>query len=428
MPTVYIEVFGCQMNIADSELVTEALARRGFEKCENRREADLVIVNTCSVREKAESRALAHIRELVAHKRKSGLPKAVWVIGCMAARKGEKLTEEIPGIDRVIGAPDIEFFENYADSYLSDFGHDEPHLQANAAGARKASVFVPIMRGCNNFCTYCIVPHVRGREHSVPSDHLLHQISQAVADGATEVTLLGQNVNSYHDGRVNFPALLRSVHQIEGLKRIRFTTSHPKDCTEDLIEALAELPKCAKHIHLPVQSGSSRVLALMNRHYTREHYLSLIHSMRKALPAIDITTDILVGFPGETQEDFEQTLSLVTGVRFTSAFMFAYSPRPGTRANDLDDNVPAETKKNRLERIIAAQTDITKEHFRSMVGRKADILIVDRKNGESGMWIGQDNGCKNALVSCSDCRSGMILNTTVLRSSGMTLLCERTAS
>lgn len=410
------------MNVADSQLVTESLVRRGFQVSNRRNEADLVIVNTCSVREKAEQRAIAHIREIAARKRKYGSPRAIWVIGCMAQRKGPALKEEVPGIDLVIGAPEIEYIEEYLDSYIAQSRLENGPL--GSAKDTKVSTFVPVTRGCDNFCTYCIVPHVRGREHSVPAQTVYNEISRSVEQGTTEVTLLGQNVNSYRDGDTDFPSLLKMIHAIDGLERIRFTTSHPKDCTEELIATVAQLPKCAKHIHLPIQSGSGQILSLMNRHYTPEHYLDLVTTMRRHMPEVDITTDILVGFPGETYEDFRKTVDLMQTVRFTSAFMFAYSPRPGTMAADRTETISPEEKHRRLEEVIALQTQITKEHFARMVGKTVRVLLSDQR--EDGMWMGQDAGCKNVLVSCSDCHSGMILDTTVVRSSGMTLLCERT--
>ena len=423
MPSVFFETFGCQMNVADSDLLASALASRGYEKTEDSSVADLIVINTCSVRQHAETRALAHIAQHAAHKRQDRRRhQTLWVIGCMAERMGDTLLRQIKGIDRVIGARNFETF--LLDLDTCGLGPAYPGVPA-AEGTAAVSRFVPIMRGCNNYCAYCVVPHVRGPEVSVPAPVIEDTVAELIDKGAKEVTLLGQNVNSYHDNDIDFAGLLRRLHDIAGLCRIRFTTSHPKDCSENLIATVAELPKLCKHIHLPVQSGSSRVCALMNRRYTRDEYLHLIDMIKKHMPDADITTDAMVGFPSESGEDFQDTLSLFRQVRFTTAFMFIYSKRDNTAAAAMADDVSVTEKKRRLKELIDCQTSITRELYQDMVGKTLPVLFTDRQNDGDMLWMGQDNGCKRVLVSCDESLAGMILPIRATKSSGMTLIGER---
>jgi tRNA-2-methylthio-N6-dimethylallyladenosine synthase len=421
MPSVYFETFGCQMNVADSDMLAAALASRGFYTVAESASADLVVVNTCSVRENAEVRARARIREYIGQRKKHAPHQQMWVIGCMAQRLGESLKKELPGVDRVIGAQELVAFTQDIDHIIEGM-HAVP-----AAGAVTApiSTFVPIMRGCNNFCSYCIVPYVRGRETSISAASIVQDIRALVERGTREVTLLGQNVNSYCDNTLHFPELLEIIHDIPGLMRIRFTTSHPKDCTDALISVMARLPKLCKHMHLPVQSGSSRILTAMNRNYSRTDYLNRIDALRSAMPGLDITTDVMVGFPGETQEEFLETLSLFKQVRFTTAFMFAYSPRLGTQAANMEGEIPHAVKKERLAELIALQTGITKEYYDAMPGKTISVLVTERQRGRDRLWMGQDNGCKRVLLACDNVIAGTILQVRVVKSTGMTLVCER---
>jgi len=421
MPSVYFETFGCQMNVADSDMLASALTSRGYYSADNSMDADLIVVNTCSVRENAEVRARARIREYIGHRKKRAHHQQIWVIGCMAQRLGESLKKELPGIDRVIGAQELVAFTQDIDHVLGIM-HAVPPAGITTA---PVSAFVPIMRGCNNFCSYCIVPYVRGRESSIPVETIVKDIGALVNSGAREVTLLGQNVNSYCDGAVHFPGLLEIIHDIPGLMRIRFTTSHPKDCTDALIGTMARLPKLCRHMHLPVQSGSSRILDAMNRNYTREDYLNRIASLRTAMPDLDITTDVMVGYPGETHEDFLQTLSLFEQVQFTTAFMFAYSKRDGTLAADMADDVAPAVKQERLAELIALQTGITRRYYDAMPGKQVSVLVTERQRGRDCLWMGQDNGCKRVLLACDDAIAGTILQVRVIKSTGMTLVGER---
>jgi len=420
MPTVFFETFGCQMNVADSDLLAGALACRGFDKTENSATADLIVVNTCSVREHAETRARAHIAQHAAHKRQEKRKQEIWVIGCMAERLGDELKKNIPGIDRVIGARSFETFLCELDRHIDT-------SESGALGAAQknpVSRFVPIMRGCDNYCTYCVVPYVRGPEISLSALSITDSIKAFIDKGAKEITLLGQNVNSYRDGSTDFVALLHNIHNIPGLERIRFTTSHPKDFSEALIKTVAELPKLCKHIHLPVQSGSDRILALMNRKYTRSNYLAQIDMIRKHIDNIDITTDAMVGFSSETDDDFAQTLSLFLDVKFTTAFMFIYSKRSNTAAASMPDDVPLAKKKQRLKTLIECQTRITKESYKSMIGSTVNVLFTDRQDHGEQLWIGQDYGCKRVLAACSTPLAGTILPVTITKSSGMTLVAQ----
>jgi tRNA-2-methylthio-N6-dimethylallyladenosine synthase len=343
-------------------------------------------------------------------------------MGCMAQRLGDELSRQIKGIDRVIGARDFETFLLEIDSCLTSAGPKKPLAEGNPG--ETTSRFVPVMRGCNNHCAYCVVPLVRGPETSLPAPIIEETVRSYVDKGAREITLLGQNVNSYRDNGMDFGALLGRLHRIEGLARIRFTTSHPKDLSEDLVRTIAELPKLCRHIHLPVQSGSSRVLAAMNRKYTRDDYLRLIDMIRKHLPDADITTDAMVGFPSESAQDFRETLSLFKHVRFTTAFMFIYSPRAHTAAAAMGDDVAAQEKRTRLKELIDCQTAITKDLYLAMVGKTLSVLFTVRQEGREKLWMGQDNGCKRVLAACNGSLAGMILPVRAVRSSGMTLLCE----
>ena len=411
------------MNVADSDALQRALAARGYAPVPAPEDADLIVVNTCSVREHAELRARARIAEFAAVKTRRPEMR-IWVIGCMAERFGEKLKETIPGIDAVIGAPELVDAEAVVQRYIDK----EKHAAAvnPVHPARGVSEFVPVMRGCDNYCAYCVVPFVRGRETSIPADDVVRAVSERVKDGVCEVTLLGQNVNSYNDNGNDFSDLLRRVAAIEGLLRIRFTTSHPKDLSEKLVHTIAGIPAVCRHIHLPVQSGSDRILSLMNRRYTVAHYRTLIEMIRKLLPDADITTDLLVGFPSEGEEDFASTLELVEQVRFTAAFMFAYSVRQGTAAAKLDDDVPRGTKTGRLNRLITLQTSITRSIYESMVGRTLAMMAYGPVEKRGAKFLkGQDRGCKRILIPCIDMKAGTILQVRAVRSSGMTIIAER---
>jgi len=373
LPKYFVLTYGCQMNEHDSEMMAGILEEMGYQPAKRRGEADVILVNTCCVRETAENKIYGLLGELRRLKMdRPGL--LIGVGGCMTQQEAaaKKIRDRFPFVDLIFGTHNLpglkELITRAKESrqtmveLLDRSAAPVPEgLPIRRAGGVKA--WVVITFGCNNFCTYCIVPYVRGRECSRPPEGILAEIRDLAAQGFKEVTLLGQNVNSYGrdlPGDVDFAGLLTAVNQIEGIERIRFTTSHPRDFTPRLIEAVARGEKICEHIHLPVQAGSNRVLRMMNRGYTREDYLTLVENIRRAVPGAAVTTDIMAGFPGETDEDFAQTLDLVERVRFDSAFMFIYSLRPGTPAARLPGQVPDEVKRARIKALIEKQNQITK--------------------------------------------------------------------
>ncbi len=383
---LYVETFGCQMNVSDSEKIVALLQGAGYHPTHDSSQADLIILNTCSVRAKAEQKVYSRLS------RYKGLKKRnrrliLGVGGCVAQQEGERLLEKVPYLDIVFGThnlhmlPDMvraaEQGERLAEVAFID---NEKRLDLFPAAAAEGGVsrFVTIMQGCDNFCSYCIVPHVRGREISRSSAEIVNEIRKMVDKGVREVTLVGQNVNSYglkSSGEPDFPTLLRRVNDIPGIERVRFTTSHPKDISAPLIDCFAELAKLCSHIHLPAQAGSDAVLARMNRGYTRSEYLKKIAALKAARPDIQITGDIIVGFPGESEEDFCQTLSLMEEVRYGDLFSFVYSVRPETKAAEFPDDISPREKQERLDRLLALQRALTLERNKSFVGSRQQVLV-----------------------------------------------------
>lgn len=373
--------YGCQMNVHDSEKLNGMLEAMGYISTDNREDADLIIYNTCCVRENAENRVYGNVGALAPLKQdKPDLMIAV--CGCMMQQEGmaEHIAERFPFVDVVFGTHNLHQFPNLlleamqSNLTIVEVLDDNESIVEDMPIERSKgiSAWVTIMHGCNNFCSYCIVPYVRGREKSRGPIDILKEVESIAQQGYKEITLLGQNVNSYGKDLAEqylFPDLLRDINKIDGIERIRFMTSHPKDLSDDLIKAMGDCEKICEHLHLPVQSGSNKILEKMNRKYTREQYLQLISRVREGVPNIAITTDIIVGFPGETEEDFADTLDLVRAAQFDSAFTFIYSPRQGTRAADMDDQVDIDIKKERLSRL----TDVQKE----ISGRK-NLLFKDR--------------------------------------------------
>ena len=414
-----IETFGCQMNVADSEMLEELLFARGFEHCKSDKDADLIVVNTCSVRAKAENRAKARLREYAAHKKKGA---QLWVVGCMAENIGDELKKEIPKLDRVIGAPDMEYLSFNIDGYLKTLSTEDANEASHTSGISR---FLPIMRGCDNYCSYCIVPFVRGREHSVKSGNIYKQILEMAETGTKEITLLGQNVNSYNDNGMNLTELIHYLHDIPKIERIRFTTSHPKDMSDDLIQTVKELPKLATHIHLPVQSGSTEVLKRMNRKYTIDHYMTRIDLIKKLLPNADITTDVMVGFPGESDAEFEETLNLFKKVNYTTAYMFGYSVRKGTAAEKYENQIPLDIIKARLQTLVDLQNEITKKRYFEMIGTEGEALFTRRQTKGKREWVGQDYGFKRVVLEDNEDLYGKIIRYRVASATGRTLIAER---
>ncbi|MBD5252168.1 MAG: tRNA (N6-isopentenyl adenosine(37)-C2)-methylthiotransferase MiaB [Bacteroides sp.] len=413
--SLYIETYGCQMNVADSEVVASVMETVGYDMAPTLEEADAVLLNTCSIRDNAEQKILSRLAFLnsLRRKRSRELPRLIiGVIGCMAERVKEDLIEH-HGVDLVAG-PDsyldlpalfgaVEAGEKAVNVELSTTETYRDIIPARITG-NTVSGFISIMRGCNNFCSYCIVPYTRGRERSREAQSILSELADLRSRGFREVTLLGQNVNSYRyepaDGGtpVTFPDLLALVADAAPDMRIRFTTSHPKDMTDEIIDVIASRPNICRHIHLPVQSGSNEVLRLMNRRYTREWYLDRIAAIRRRLPDCGITTDLFTGFHNETEEDFQLTLSLMEEVGFDSAFMFKYSERPGTQASRImPDNIPEEVKINRLNRMIALQNRLSLESNQRDIGKTFEVLVEGVSKRSKDQMVGRTEQNKTVV-------------------------------
>jgi len=420
----YVETYGCQMNEYDSRMIASILSASGHTETPYPLEADVVMVNTCSVRERAERRVFGRLRHLRGLIRPTA---SLGIVGCVAQRLGSSLLSEIDGLGFVVGTDCYDRLPRVLDAVRAGARAVEVGVRPKQIyehrplrTAASTSEFVTIMRGCNNFCSYCIVPHVRGRERSRPSASIVDEVAELVGLGARDVTLLGQNVNSYRDGEHDFADLLSVIDVIPGLERIRFATSHPKDLSEKLIDTIASLRKVCDHVHLPVQSGSDAILAAMGRGYTREHYLSLVGTLRASNPEIALTTDIIVGFPGESTEDFEATESLLRVVRFDSAFMFRYSEREGTAAAELEDGVPEKTKLDRLRRIIELQKTITGEINNGLVGRRLKVLVEGPSEKNPDVLFGRTSTAKAVVFPGSDV-PGTVRSVTITRASAWTL-------
>lgn len=393
MKRYYLKTMGCQMNEHDSEVIAGILASLGYQSTEELEEADLILYNTCSVRENPERKVYGHIGAF--RKLKEAKPELIiGICGCMPQQKDElqNILEKLPHVDLIFGTHNIHRLPELLERAQSGERVVEVWEEAQAAQGEdhrdglpvirrhNVKAFVNVIYGCTNFCSYCIVPYTRGREHSRLPEMVIKEVRDLAEAGFKEVTLLGQNVNAYGKdlgADITFGKLLRELHQIEGIERIRFTTSHPRDMGDDLISAMAELPKVCEHLHLPVQAGSNRILRRMNRGYTREYYLQLVERVRRAVPGISLTTDLIVGFPGETEEDFAETLSLVEEVRFDSAFTFIFSPRKGTPAAKMTDQVPEEVKKERIYRLIDLQNEISAEHMQKLLGQELEVLVEE---------------------------------------------------
>jgi tRNA-i(6)A37 thiotransferase enzyme miaB len=439
MKKLYIETYGCQMNVADSEVVASVMGIAGYEPTENIDEADAALLNTCSIRDNAEQKIFSRLQALNALRRRKGSQlKIIGVIGCMAERVKDTLIAEhgvdlVAGPDAYLDLPDlvsaVEAGQKAINVNLSTTETYRNVIPRRLSGNR-VSGFVSIMRGCNNFCSYCIVPYTRGRERSRELDSILREVADLREKGFKEVTLLGQNVNSYRyeapDGTVtDFPALLAAVAESAPEMRVRFTTSHPKDMSDATIDVIASHSNICNHIHLPVQSGSNSVLKTMNRKYTREWYLDRIAAIRRRIPDCGISTDLFTGFHNETEEDFQQTLSLMREAAFDSAFMFKYSERPGTlAARTMPDNVPEDVKIDRLNRMIALQNELSAASNRKDEGKEFEVLVEGRSKRSADQWMGRTQQNKAAVFPSGDFKAGDTIRVRVTGSSSATLLCE----
>ncbi len=383
---LYLETFGCQMNVSDSEKIVSLMSELGYRRVTDPALADLILLNTCSVRAKAESKVYDYLGRLRLRKLKNSR-LIIGVGGCVAQQEGERLLKRVPYLDLVFGThtlhllPDLVLAAQRGERRSStDFIETETRLNLfpQAADTGELTRFVTIMQGCDNFCTYCIVPYVRGREISRRSGEILGEIREMVGRGAREITLLGQNVNSYgvkSPGELHFADLLREIAAMAGIERLRFTTSHPRDISPELIACFADLPKLCGHLHLPAQSGSDAILDRMNRGYSRTEYLATVAALRRARPALAVTGDIIVGFPGESEVDFQETLSLLDEVRYVDLFSFVYSERPETAAAGFPDHLSRGVKQQRLERLQLRQREITQEICHGLVGTVQRVLL-----------------------------------------------------
>ena len=441
MKKLYIETYGCQMNVADSELVASIMEMAGYEVCDNENEADAIFLNTCSIRENAENKVINRLDILHAMGKKRETPLIIGVLGCMAERVKDDLIQNhhanlVCGPDSYLNLPDmIAQCENGTNAIDIKLSLTETYRDVipQRLGGNRVSGFVSIMRGCNNFCHYCIVPYTRGRERSRDVESILAEVRDLHDRGFKEVTLLGQNVNSYGllpngarpENGTSFAELLRMVaHEVPDM-RVRFTTSNPEDMSEDILHAIADEPNICKHIHFPVQSGSDKILKLMNRKYTRQEYLDHVEAIRRIIPGCGLTTDIFVGYHDETPEDHQQTLDLVREVGFDSAFMFKYSERPGTyAAKHLPDNVSEETKIERLNELIQLQTQMSAERNKQDEGKEFEILIESFAKRSREQMMGRTEQNKAVVIARNNHKPGDRVKVRITGSTSATLFGE----
>ena len=439
MKKLFIETYGCQMNVADSEVVASVMKMAGYDVCEDIADADAVLLNTCSVRDNAEQKIYHRLEALDAERRK-GRKLIVGVLGCMAERVRDELLENhhadlVEGPDAYLALPDL--------IAQAEAGHKAINIELSTTEtyrdvvpqrlhASRTGGFVSIMRGCNNFCHYCIVPYTRGRERSRDVESILREVCDLRDRGYKEVTLLGQNVNSYRipagssEGDLSFAGLLRMVARTVPEMRVRFTTSHPKDMSDDTLRVIAGEPNVCRHIHLPVQSGSNRILQLMNRKYTREWYLDRVAAIRRIVPDCAISTDMFVGYHSETEEDHRMSLSLMSEVGYDSAFMFKYSERPGTYASKhLPDDVPEEVKIRRLNEMIQLQTELSAEANRRDEGREFDVLVEGYSKCSREQMCGRPEQNKMVVFDNGDSRVGQTVRVVITGSTSATLFGKR---
>ena len=435
MKKLYIETYGCQMNVADSEVVASVMQMAGYETTDRLEEADAVFLNTCSVRDNAEQKIYHRLDALDALRRqRKNAPLIIGVLGCMAERAQQDLLDNhhcdlVAGPDAYLSLPDL--------IAQAETGHKAMNIELSTTETYKDVVpqriglghkiggFVSIMRGCNNFCHYCIVPYTRGRERSRDVESILREVRDLRDRGFKEVTLLGQNVNSYHGEKILFPQLLRMVAEEVPTMRIRFTTSHPKDMSDETLQVIADMPNVCKHIHLPVQSGSDRILKLMNRKYTREWYLDRVSAIRRIIPDCGLSTDIFVGYCSETEEDHQLSLSLMREVQYDSAFMFKYSERPGTYASKhLSDDVPEEEKIRRLNELIALQTEMSAIQNKKDVGHEFDVLVEGFSKRSHDQLCGRTEQNKMVVFDKGNHHIGETVRVRITGSTSATLIGE----
>ena len=449
MPSVYIKTYGCQMNEQDSETVAAQLITKGYSLAPSERVADVILLNTCSVRDMAEQKALNKMQNLVAETRRTRPNVVLGFLGCMAQSRGRELIDKLPDVDLVIGTQKFHRTVDYLDDILA--GHRDKVVDiAEEAGSEatikehlhsggrrnngdhrsplQTTAFVSIMQGCNQYCTFCIVPYTRGAERSRTIPDVVAECHELVSRGVKEITLLGQIVTSYgkreigtKDGKSAFVQLLEAVSGIEGLERIRFTSPHPKGYGDDLVAAFGRLSKLCESAHLPVQSGSNRILKLMHRGYSRERFLEIVAKLRRVKPEMGITTDVIVGFPGETEADFEETLSLVREVGFDNAFVFKYSPRRDTPAATMPDQVPREVIEDRHARLLDLVNEIGKVRYRRYVGQRVQVLVEGPSRRNPERFEGRTRSNKIVVFEGSERHCGQLLELNIDRAGSFTL-------
>ena len=428
---VYIETYGCQMNLNDSEVMAGILTRSGYRIVNSPDEADVILLNTCAVREHAERRVFGRLSNLKVYKQRNPM-LILGVCGCMAQHLGDRILEKAPYVDLILG-PDAYRSLPHA---LAKVRRDEPYLNLRLDASelyedvepmreRGVRAWVTIMRGCNKFCTFCIVPFVRGRERSRPLENILDEIKSLADEGYKEIVLLGQNVNSYNDGRHNFADLLDRVAEVDGILRIRFTAPYPSDMTDEVIEVMASHDNICKHVHLPLQAGSDRILKLMRRGYTSDEFLDLVDKLRGRMPEVGLSTDIIVGFPTETEEDFRATYEMMERIRFDSAFTFKYSPREGSIASKrFRDDVPEEVKSRRLAEIIDLQERISLEKNRTFIDREVEVLVEGPSKKGEGDLFGKTDDFRTTVFPDDGSSPGEIARVIVKRVTSHTLIGE----
>jgi len=426
--TYFLETYGCQMNVADSELVESILKKEGYAQSSSIDQADAIFVNTCAIREHAEEKVHSQLGRYDLIKQKN--PNTIiGVLGCMAQSLKHDLLENRPYVDIILGPdsyrklPELlnrkeEDNDSLVDTTLSRFEVYDDLFPSRKEGI---NAWISIMRGCDKFCTFCIVPFTRGRERSRSIEGIVAEATQAVQDGFPEITLLGQNVNSYRHEEQEFHHLLESVAQIPGLKRIRYTSPHPQDMTDELLDTMARFPNICNYVHLPLQAGNDRILKRMNRTYTKDHFVNLAKKIRQRMPGVGISTDIIVGFPGETEDDFQETLDVMNEVKFDSAFNFKYSPRRGTKAAEYDDQINEDVKQTRLAEVIELQKQHTLDRNKELVGTVQSVLVEKESKRSDQKWAGRTDSNKWVIFDKGDTQIKDIVNIHVTEATGVTL-------
>ena len=426
--TYFIETYGCQMNVADSELVESLLQKEGYSRAGQLSDADAIFVNTCAIREHAEEKVHSQLGRYDLIKKEK--PETIiGVLGCMAQSLKHDLLENRPFVDIILGPdsyrrlPELLNRKMYDSGSLVDTTLSRFEVYDDLFPSRNEGVnaWISIMRGCDKFCTFCIVPFTRGRERSRPAEGIVTEATQAVQDGFSEITLLGQNVNSYSQGTMEFHHLLEAVAQVPGLKRIRYTSPHPQDMTDALLETMARHDNICNYVHLPLQAGNDRILKRMNRTYTRDHFVDLAHRIRDFLPKVGISTDIIVGFPGETEAEFQETLDVMEALKFDSAFNFKYSPRRGTKASEYDDQIDEDIKQDRLERVIELQKKHTLERNLELVGTTQTVLVEKESKRSPQQWAGRTDSNKWVIFDKEDAQIRDMISIQIRAAKGITL-------